>query len=285
MSITNFPIAYSPCPNDTYLFYAWQAGLIPNAPLINPTLADIQQLNQWMEARSFPIMKASFFRWAKSLDDYILLPTGTALGYACGPKIIASKPFPLEELVHKRIAIPGVDTTAHFLLQILCPAPLEKIYCTYDKIGQTIAEGKADCGLIIHESRFTFSEAGFIEITDLGQLWENEYKLPIPLGGIFALRSLSKESTQNAIMAIQASLTYARNHPLMTHPYIFQHSQEKDLDVVRQHIDLYVTDETFQLSENGKKSISTLLQAAESRGIIAQKSLPWLFEDQTCNAC
>lgn len=272
-------IAYSPCPNDTYLFYAWQAGLL-QSPLVETTLADVQQLNEWMEVGKFAITKASFYAWAKNLTDYILLPTGSALGHACGPKIIAKESFSLEQIVNKRIAIPGRDTTAHLLFQILLPPPSAKLFCTYDKIAQEIHEGKVDCGLIIHESRFTFAQDGFIEIADLGELWEKTYALPIPLGGIFAKRTLAEKTMTETVNAIRHSQLHAKTYPQEMLSYILQHSQEKDLKVIKQHIDLYVTEETYALSKTGKESIECMLKEAQKKGIIAMDSkLPWLYEE------
>jgi len=47
-----------------------------------------------------------------------------------------------------------------------------------------------DYGVIIHEGRFTFGSHGLVDLLDLGQWWEDETGLPIPLGGIAIRRDL-----------------------------------------------------------------------------------------------
>ena len=157
-------IAFSPCPNDTYLFYAWIKGLVGQELAPHPILADIQQLNAWGMKKTFPLTKLSLHCFAKVVYTYQLLPIGFALGFNCGPKIIAKIPFHLSELSNKTIAIPGKETTAHLLLSRLSVQPKKKLFCLYHEINTLIEKGEADCGVIIHESRFTFQEAGFVEI-------------------------------------------------------------------------------------------------------------------------
>ncbi len=272
-------LAYSPCPNDTYLFYGWSHNKLPQAPKINTVLADIQQLNEWMRANKYPVTKGSYFSYARCMQEYILLPAGAALGHNCGPKIIAKTAFNLADLTKKRIAIPGSDTTAHLLLCLLCPEPAQKIFCTYDQIGEMIANGNADCGLIIHESRFTFKQQGFLEIADLGNLWEQQYQLPIPLGGIFAARNLGTQALNQISKAIQDSYLYARQHPETAHAYILENSQEKDSKVIQQHIELYVNQQTYALSAAAKEAIALLLRlAAEKKLLSLPANIPWLHE-------
>ena len=164
------PVALSPCPNDTFLFHAWLKGLIGNSLNPNPTFGGIEQLNRWAVQGRFPLIKLSFATFAQVTDRYQLLPIGSALGNHAGPKIIAKEPFDLAEIPSKRIAIPGQATTAHLLFKSLAPPSKEKLFCTYDQIFKLLDEDAADCGIIIHESRFTFKKPGCYEIADLGKL-------------------------------------------------------------------------------------------------------------------
>jgi 1,4-dihydroxy-6-naphthoate synthase len=252
-------IAISPCPNDTFLFHAWIAGHVGGDVPLDPHFADIQQLNLWAEKETFPLVKLSFPCFLKIASNYQLLPIGAALGFHCGPKIVAKHPFSLSEFSQKKVAIPGVGTTAHFLMQQLLSAPKEKVFCLYHEIPRFIEEGHADCGLIIHESRFTFQEAGLVEIVDLGEIWHDHMGMPLPLGGLAIARKLPSTAKNQVLAILKASLAYARNQPEQSATFILEHSQEKDSAIVNEHIKLYVNSETEQLSPKGIRAIETLL--------------------------
>jgi len=257
-------IALSPCPNDTYLFHGWIDGLVGKHLPPQPIFADIQQLNEWALQKAFPMIKVSFNCFAKVMHNYQLLPVGSALGYHCGPKIIAKSAFSIKELSYKTIAIPGKDTTAHLLLTQLLPSPQEKIFCRYHEIATLIDNGQADCGLIIHESRFTFQLAGFVEIVDLGEMWHSINQAPLPLGGLVVARNTHNSVKRNLVDILRASLHCAHNAPEKSLSFILQHSQEKDEDVVRRHIATYVNSETERLSQKGIKAIETLLNCDQT---------------------
>ena len=252
-------IAFSPCPNDTFLFHAWVKGLIPGVPHVIPHLADVQQLNEWMSDNIYTLTKASIAAYASNREEYVMLPVGAALGYGNGPKIISKKGMTLKDLSKKKIAIPGKSTTAYYLLKKLCPPPKEEIFTTYENIIPMIQNEEVDCGIIIHETRFTFMDAGLIEVADLGSLWEKTTTLPLPLGGLFAKRGLGSEKLDLLTHTLRKSLEHAWKNPQDSQEYILQNSQEKHFPIVKQHIDLYVTSETLNLSEKGITSIEKLL--------------------------
>lgn len=250
--ISPMRIALSPCPNDTYLFHAWIAGLVGAAP--TPTFLDIQQLNEAALKGTFPLVKVSC-AVLPHLKNYVLLPVGAALGHNCGPKLIAKKGFPLEELSSKSIAIPGKLTTAHLLTERLLPPSKNQHFCFFHEIFDRLHAGIVDAGVIIHESRFTFAQEGFVEIADLGELWHEKTQLPLPLGCLVARPEIAEEATE----ILRRSLAYARAYPEASHDFILQHAQDQDLSVIAQHIALYVNEETQQLSEQGRAAIATLL--------------------------
>jgi len=259
------PTAISPCPNDTFLFYAWIKGEVGKELACEPHFYDIQQLNQLAAKKKFPLIKLSFYALSKLLDDYELLPIGAALGKGQGPKIISKTPFSLEELSKKRIAIPGKQTTAHLLLDLLAPKPKAKHFCLYHEVEESVAKGKVDCGLIIHESRFTYEKAGFYEICDFGLLYEKLFQSPLPLGGL-ALRKDYLEQKETIISILEESLAFARAHPEKCRDFILQNSQEKDPAVVQAHIDLYVNEQTRHLSKEGYAAIDRLFELARDIG-------------------
>ncbi len=261
-----FPLALSPCPNDTFLFHAWIHGLVGKTLSPDPHYADIDQLNQWALEKTFPLLKISLSCLGKIAKDYLLLPVGAALGYGCGPKIIAKKLFSLKELPQKSIAVPGEETTAHLLLQTLAPSPRKKMLCPYHEITSRLQQGQVDCGLIIHESRFTFQNEGLIEVADLGELWEERFHLPLPLGGLVIHKDVPAQIVSQVISLLQESLQHGWNHPHLCKPFVQEKAQEKMWSVIQQHIDLYVTRETYALSETGEKAVRTLVACGEKMG-------------------
>lgn len=247
-------LAISPCPNDTFTFWGWLSGKTPG-PSISTQFADISELNRLALAGAVDICKISCALLPAISSNYQLLAAGAALGYGCGPKIIANRPFSLSELPQKRIAIPGIHTTAFAVLKRLCPQPLDIVPMRYDLICEAIASGSVDCGLIIHESRFTYQLLGLVEIADLGELWEKTLHLPLPLGCLVAKKKLDPAPIE---AAIQASLSYARVHPEEALAFCSPYAQDKDPAVMQAHIDLYVTEESHSLSPLGRRAIAEL---------------------------
>lgn len=256
----SLPIAFSPCPNDTFIFHSWVHKLIPDAPPITPHYADVEELNKWALEGRFPVSKVSFGVLPLLLNQYELLPSGSALGYGCGPKLVASTPFPIEELPHKKVAIPGEHTTANLLLDLLLPPVTHKQPMLYSQIAPEVLSKKWDAGLIIHETRFTLEELGLHEIADLGALWEAQYKCPTPLGCIVVKRDLPIELKQSIAQALYQSISYGFASPERAMPYILQHAQELSEEVVQAHIDLYVNEETLKLSPQALQAIERLLE-------------------------
>lgn len=274
-------IAYSPCPNDTFLFDAWVHGKIASPITPEPVLADIQQLNSWAIAAMYPVTKVSTYMLGKITSDYSMLKTGAAICHA-GPKIIAKKPFDLVDLPKMRLAIPGKETTAYLLLRTLCPAPKSILECRYDEIPHLLQIDACDAGLIIHETRFTFEAMGFTEIADLGTLFHERFGCPVPLGVVVARRDLASHIRKKIEEAMQESLAYARKNPLSSREYVLKMSQEKDASVVFEHIKTYVTDETYEVSKQGLESIKILFELAISQNLLEPKALNFYEADHLC---
>ncbi|MDP1836625.1 MAG: 1,4-dihydroxy-6-naphthoate synthase [Chlamydiales bacterium] len=272
------PVAFSPCPNDTYIFHAWVSGLLGKDFPICPVIADVQHLNEWAAKGKYPVTKASMNCLGHILDEYVLLPVGCAIGHSNGPKIIANKMFDLDRINEMRVAIPGADTTANLLFNVLIDPTVDKSYCHYDQVPRLVRSGIVDCGVIIHETRFTFQENGFVEIADLGQLWEGKYSLPLPLGGIVAKRSLGQEVLNDVTRTLQASLQYAMDRPDASLQYVLDHAIEKNRDVIRKHIELFVNQETLSISDRGRAAIAKLLELAREGDFLPACDKDWLFD-------
>lgn len=270
-------IAFSPCPNDTFAFDAWIHGKITSTIKPEPIVADIQQLNAWAYQALYPVTKVSCFTLGKITQKYALLPSGAAICNA-GPKIIAKEPFPISELSKKRILVPGLDTTAYLLLRTLCPEPKEIGICRYDEITAKLEANEADCGLIIHETRFCFEQAGFVELCDLGQLFKKNFDCAVPLGVVVA----KKEAYKEAARALKESIAYAFNNPQSSLDYVRRLSQEKDNTIIQQHIQTYVNNDTLQISEEGLRAIHTLFQLAVDQKLLPREALKFYETDHFC---
>jgi len=272
-------LGYSPCPNDTFIFYALTHGLIPLANLtIRERLEDVETLNQLARLGTLELTKISYHAYGQLRDKYVLLRSGGALGKGCGPLVIAREPCDLADLRSQTLAIPGELTTANLLLR-LCTGGFEQVLSMpFDRIISAVTSGRVAAGVIIHESRFTYRQFGLHKIVDLGEWWESETGHPIPLGGILARRDLGTATILAVEQAIAESLDYAWRHPFEPRAYIKRHSQELSDEVIDQHINLYVNPFSRDLGSEGIEAVTTLFGLAETRGLIPPSKLP-LFVD------
>jgi 1,4-dihydroxy-6-naphthoate synthase len=259
-------LAFSPCPNDTFVFHAWVAGLLPGAPKVIPAYADIDVLNGWAAAGRSDVLKVSYAALPGLLEEYALLPSGGALGRGCGPLVVTAG---RDSLAGARVAIPGRQTTAYLLFRLWAQdqgvASVEVL--PFDKIMPAVAEGSIDAGLIIHESRFTYPSYGLTALVDLGDWWEADTGLPIPLGAILARRRFGQEQVQRLGATIRASVEAAWADPSRSREYVLEYSQEMAPEVVDQHIALYVNSFTADLGEEGYAAITGLLDRAIAAGL------------------
>jgi 1,4-dihydroxy-6-naphthoate synthase len=263
-------VGYSPCPNDTFIFHALVTGLVPSPGVRwRPRLADVETLNELAFRREIPVTKLSFHALGRVRQSYVLLSSGAALGRGCGP-LVVRRAGGAVDLSHARIAIPGRWTTAALLLRLHAgDLPSENLVpMTFDRILPSVAAGEVDAGLIIHESRFTYRQHGLEPVVDLGEWWERETGLPIPLGGIAGDRSLGEERLRAIDATLRRSVLFAMEHPDASREYVRSHAQEIEPDVISAHIALYVNDFTVALGREGTRAIEALFEAAEARGIV-----------------
>ena len=262
-------LCYSPCPNDTFIFYALTHGKLADIGFsIRERLEDVETLNQLALAGALDLTKISYHALGHLRDEYCLLRSGGALGRGCGPLVVATQPVDMAGLKGKKIAIPGKLTTANLLLQLYGEGFENLLILPFDEIMPALQTGAAEAGVIIHESRFTYRKLGFHEVLDLGTWWEQETGLPIPLGGILAKRSLGHDMIRSVDTSIRRSLEYAYAHPAEPRNYIKAHAQELDDTVIDSHIGLYVNDFSLDLGEEGIKAVEALYAKAEERGLI-----------------
>jgi 1,4-dihydroxy-6-naphthoate synthase len=262
-------LGYSFCPNDTFIFYALTHGKIRLDQPVTEMLEDVETLNQWAKGAKLELTKISYHAYAHVADKYIALRSGGALGRGVGPLLVSKKP--LEQV--KTVASPGALTTAQLLLKLAQPH-LETVFLRYDHIMPAVESGQVDAGLIIHESRFTYQQHGLNKLLDLGEWWERQTGLPIPLGAILARRDLPSKTLQNLNAAVRASLEYAYAHPLEPKAYIKQHALEMEDSVMQAHIDLYVNQLSLDVGAEGERAVQMLFEKAAEAGLIQAPKLP-----------
>ena len=253
-----FSLGFSPCPNDTFIFDALVNKKIDTEGIdFTVELEDVQTLNRWAMQGKLDISKISY-GVLPLLEQYELLDAGGALGKGVGPLLIARQPLALTEIDYCRIAIPGEQTTAHLLFSLAFPEARNKRFMVFSGIEEAVLSDAVDCGVIIHENRFTYQQKGLVKLMDLGEFWERETGVPIPLGGIVVKRSLGSDLARTINALIRKSLEYAFERYPELPDYVKGHAQEMDERVMRQHIDLYVNNYSLSLGEDGERAISIL---------------------------
>ncbi len=254
-------LGFSPCPNDTFIFDALVNKKIETGKLeFDVILEDVETLNQWALQGKLDITKLSFPAFFQSLDKYILLNSGSALGKEVGPLLISNNEngASYDEVNKAVIALPGEHTTANLLFSFAFPEAEHKKYMIFSAIEDAVLKGETDLGVIIHENRFTYQQRGPQKIMNLGEYWGGKMNLPVPLGGIAARRILEKPIRLQVDTLIRKSLNFAfANYPVVS-DYVKQYSQTMSEEVMRQHIQLYVNDYSLDLGPEGKRAIETL---------------------------
>jgi len=279
-------LGISPCPNDTFIFEALVHGRVQAAGLCFHTrLEDVETLNAKAGCGEYDVVKISVAAAVGFLDKYALLPCGGALGRGCGPLLVArpeAAPEGMAGIMDKPVAIPGRLTTAHLLLELTGLHHGPRPVLRYDEVISAVELGHAlgmldsstegggspsearsiAAGVVIHEGRFTYKSRGLVKLLDLGEWWERATGLPIPLGAIAIRRSLGPDVARSVALAIRASLTQARQAPEVAWPWIVEHAQELSPEVIRAHIETFVTDFSLDLGEEGQAAVTRLLEAA-----------------------
>ena len=256
---------FSSCPNDTFAFHALVHGLVGDVR-VTPHIDDIEALNIRAETGEAQVTKVSIAAYGYGLrDKYVLLRAGGAAGFGVGPIVVARGQRP----IGGRIAIPGEHTTANLLLRLM--GRFETAVMRFDRIEDAVLRGEVDCGLLIHEGRFTYQGKGLTLLADLGHLWEQRMQCPLPLAAIAIRRDLASRVAPAIDRALRASVEYAFAHPDASRGYVASLAQEMDPDVCAQHIQLYVNDYTLALDE---RAVLTMLEWGEREGVFPPSDAP-----------
>ena len=273
-------LGFSTCPNDTYIFDAMVHGRIDTEGIeFELIMADIEELNRHAFAAEIDISKISFHAYAYLSDSYLLINSGSTLGFQNGPVIISKyKVFP-DEIKNLKIAIPGKHTTANLLLSIAYPEHKNRKEYLFSDIEDVVLSGEMDAGLIIPENQYTYLQKGLKEVVDLGEFWETKTGLAIPLRGIVVNRKFPAEIQRKIDRIMKRSIEFALENPKASYPFVKHHAQEMDDTVMESHLKLYVNDFTSDLGKEGRKAVKMLFSKATKLGVIP-KIREDIFADQ-----
>lgn len=261
-------LGFSPCPNDTFIFFALLHNKIDTRGLeFIPVIEDVESLNRKALNNELEVTKLSFAAYPHVRHHYRLLDAGSALGNNCGPLLISKRKISDEEIQESTVAIPGKYTTANFLFSFFFPRVKSTQEMIFSSIEEALLNEETDLGVIIHENRFTYEKKGLLKVADLGELWERETNFPIPLGGIFAKTNLGDEIISTVDYLIRESVLYAFAHPQEAIEYVKKYSQEMEEAVMWQHIHLYVNDYSISLGEKGRAAIEKFLSLQDVKSV------------------
>ncbi len=261
-------LGISTCPNDTFAFHGLLTRAVDWRGLnFVVDLLDIQELNDRLRAGSFDVAKASFHAAIQLADEYVVLPSGSALGFGVGPLLLAAQPDTRPCDPDQLTLLPGRDTTAALLFQLFHPHSTRVEHVVFSEIMPRLRAGTADFGACIHEGRFTWQQQGLCLVEDMGTRWEEATKSPLPLGGIVACRQLAPETLAAVQLVIHDSLQLALADRAAALPTMRRYAQEFDDAVLMQHVDLYVNEWTLDLGDVGRQTLATLSARAAAAGV------------------
>lgn len=264
-------LSFSPCPNDTFMFDALIHHKVDTEGLeFDVSYDDIETLNKKAFNGDSDMTKLSTSALAHLLDRYIILNSGSALGFGVGPLLVSTRPYEniQEEIASLKIGIPGKFTTANFLLSLAYPKAVNRGVLLFSEIEGALISGKIDLGLLIHENRFTYADKGLHKIADLGEFWQERTGLPIPLAGIVVKREFPADQIEKLDRVLNRSIQFAFDNPKSGLEFIRSNAQEMDEEVMYKHIDLYVNKYSLDLGEEGRNAFEYLFAEAGRQGIV-----------------
>ncbi|MGA2696904.1 MAG: MqnA/MqnD/SBP family protein [Terriglobales bacterium] len=267
-------VAHSPDSDDAFMFYGLATNKVRVPGLrFTHTLCDIQTLNQKaMEGEGlYDVTAISFHAYPYIQEKYALLPSGGSVGDGYGPMIVATRAFSTDDIKQKRIAVPGMLTTAYLALRLFAPG-IETEVVPFDQIIPQVLEGKYEAGLIIHEGQLTYPKSGLHRIVDLGKWWHSVTGLPLPLGGNAIRRSLGPELMSSVSTALRDSIQYALDHREEALAYAMQFARDLDPQLADKFVGMYVNERTLDYGADGREAVRRLLEMGHSAGIIPQRA-------------
>ena len=261
-------IGHSPDADDAFMFYALTHGkvMIPGVR-IEHVLEDIESLNRRAATGELEVTAVSCATYPALAERYRIMDAGASMGKGYGPILVGREPCPPEELASRVIAIPGLGTTAYLLLRLALGDPAV-IVVAFDQIPRVVLEGQADLGLLIHEGQITHDRMGLVKVLDLGELWEKQTGLPLPLGINVTRRDLGEDMARALSDGLRESIRYAHTHPEEAVGYAMRYGRGIDAETCTRFVHMYVNDYTVTLGEEGRRAVETLFRHAVARRLL-----------------
>jgi 1,4-dihydroxy-6-naphthoate synthase len=261
-------VAHSPDSDDAFMFYALAAGKVDTEGLAYVhELQDIETLNQRAARGELEVTAVSIHAYADLTDRYALLPSGASMGDRYGPRLVARTPMTRRDLKGKRIAVPGLKTSAYLAARLFEP-DFEAVVVPFDRIEQAVVEKQVEVGLLIHEGQLTFPEQGLHLIRDLGEWWFEETGLPLPLGGNVVRKDLGADLTKKIARHLHASIAYALDHREAALDHAMQYARGLDREKADTFVGMYVNDWTLDYGPRGREAIRLFLERGVQAGIV-----------------
>ena len=261
-------VAHSPDSDDAFMFYALATGKVDTEGLTYVhELQDIESLNQRAMRGELEVTAVSIHAYADIADQYALLPSGASMGDRYGPRLVARQPMTKAEVAGKRVAIPGLKTSAYLALRLYEPN-FEPVVIPFDQIEQAVADGKVDIGLLIHEGQLTFGDLGLHLVVDLGEWWFGETGLPLPLGGNVIRKDFGPELMKKISRHLHASIAYALTHREDALDHAMQYARGLDRSKADTFVGMYVNDWTLDYGDRGREAIRLFLERGAQAGIV-----------------
>jgi 1,4-dihydroxy-6-naphthoate synthase len=268
--LSTIHLAHSPDSDDAFMFYALADGKIDTEGVnYSHQLQDIETLNKRAMNGELEVTAVSIHAYAYLSDRYELLPHGASMGDGYGPRLVAMKPVTRQQLEGKRIAIPGLMTSAYLALRLYLPR-FEPVVVPFDQIEDAVARGDADAGLLIHEGQLTYKDSGLHLIVDLGEWWKTETGLPLPLGGNVIRKDIPADLKKKISKHLRASIAYGLDHRRAALDHAMQYARGLDRSKADEFVGMYVNDWTLEYGERGREAIRLFLQRGVDSGVITR---------------
>ena len=266
--MTLIRIGHSPDPDDAFMFYALTAGKVMAKDIeVEHVLEDIESLNRRARTAELEVTAVSAATYTLVHEKYRMMDPGASMGKGYGPILVGREPIPEADIPEKVIAIPGSHTTAAMLLRLYVGDP-PIIEVAFDKIPHAVLEGQADLGLLIHEGQITHQSMGLHKVLDMGQLWERDTGLPLPLGINVMRRDLGDDVHRRLSQALRDSIDYAYAHVDEALEYAMRYGRGIDKETCRRFVLMYVNDYTKRLGDEGRAALERLYRMAHAKGLI-----------------
>ena len=268
-SLTTVRVGHTPDMDDAFMFYGIAAGAVPLQGLqFEHVVEDIQTLNRRAFNTELEMTAISAASYPALSDAYWIVSVGSSVGQGYGPLVISTAPRSPEELAGKRIAVPGRYTTACLLLQLAIP-DIQPVEMAFERVPDAVLKGTVDAGLVIHEWQLTYRDAGLLPVLDLGIWWQQQIKLPLPLGLNVVRKSLGRETARRAATVLRDSILYAFAHQDDALAYAMRYGRGTDPARSRQFIGMYVNEESLTLSKPCREALRVLYQRARDASLIS----------------